>query len=100
VYLEKMLFLARKLFMDPMEKLTYTPEELDKEIVEIAKKQIENEGAQLFVLGCAIFDLFLKPKARARLGSSLGVVVVEAQEVAVKTAEMLVDLKLMHGKVE
>ena len=90
----------RKPLKDPMEKLPYTREELEKEIVRIASKQIKNEEAQLIVLGCAIFSLFLKPGARERLGKKLGVIVVDPQEIAIKTAEMLVNLKLTHSKME
>ena len=78
----------------------YTPEELEEEIIKIAKKQIEEEGAQLLVIACTVIFLFLKPGARERLMRKLGIMVVDLQEIAIKTAEMIVNLGLSHSKIE
>jgi len=83
----------------PMEDF-YTPAELEEEIMKIAKKQIEDEGAQLIVVACTVISLLLAPGGLKRLAETLGVIFVDPQEIAVKTAEMIVTMGLSHSKIE
>ena len=83
----------------PMEDF-YTPEELEKELIKIAKVQVEDEGAQLIVVACTFISLLLAPGGMERLAKNLGVIFVDPQEIAVKTAEMLVNMGLSHSKIE
>jgi len=78
----------------------YAPEELEEEFMRIGRKQVEEEKAQLLVIACTVISLFLNPGARERLTKQLGVIVVDVQEVALKTAEMLASLGLAHSKRE
>ena len=78
----------------------YTPEELEIELLKIARKQIEEEEAQLIVIACSIIFLLLKPGAKERLTKELGIIVLDPQEIAIKTAEMLVNLEVSHSKIE
>ena len=78
----------------------YTPEELEKELIRIGKKQVEEEKAQLIVIACTVIYLFLNPGSKERLTKELGAIVVDIQEIAIKTAEMLVQIGLSHSKLE
>jgi Asp/Glu/hydantoin racemase len=83
----------------PMEDF-YTPDELEEEILRIARKQVEEEGAQVVVIACTVIFLFLNPGARERLEKNLGVIVVDLQAITIRTAEMLVSLGLSHSNIE
>ena len=88
-----------KPFTMPMGEF-YMPEELEEEFVRIGRRQVEKEKAQLIVIACTVIALFLNPGAKERLIKELGVIVADVQEIAVKTAEMLVNLGLSHSKLE
>jgi len=90
----------RKPLKFPMEKMPYTPEELEKEIFEIACKQVEEEEAQLLIIHCTLIFLILSPGAKERLAERLGVIVIDPSAVAVKTTEMIVSLGMSHSKIE
>jgi Asp/Glu/hydantoin racemase len=82
----------------PMGKF-YTPEELEVELLRIGQKQVE-EGAQVLVIACTLISLFLKPGAFDRLKEKLGVMVIDPQPIALKTAEMLACLDLSQSDQE
>jgi Asp/Glu/hydantoin racemase len=77
----------------------YTPDELEEELLKIARKQVE-EGAQALVIACTLISLFLKPGALDRLKEELGVMVIDPQPIALKTAEMLACLHLSQSERE
>ena len=88
-----------KPFTSPLGEF-YTPEELEEEFIRIGRKQVEEEKAQSIVIACTVISVFLKPGARERLTKRLGVILPDVQEIAIKTAEMLVNLGLSHSKQE
>ncbi len=63
-------------------------------------KQAEKEGAQALVIACTLISLFLKPGALDRLKEELGVMVIDPQPIALKTAEMLACLHLSQSDQE
>jgi allantoin racemase len=74
------------------------PEKLKDSIFMAAKKAIEEDGAEVIVLGCTIESGFMK-----ELMSELGVPVLDAVVVSWKYAEMMADLYrkmgLTHSKI-
>jgi len=90
----------KRAFAVPMDAPPYTPEELEEEIAGIAKRQIEEEGAQIIVVAFTLLNLFVKPDALERLSKRLNAVFVDSQAIGFKTAEMLVRLKLCHSERE
>jgi len=77
----------------------YTPDEMEEELLRIGRKQVE-EGAQVLVVACTLISLFLKPGALNRLRERLGVMVIDPQPIALKTAEMLAGLRLAQSDLE
>ena len=77
----------------------YTPEELEVELLRIGQKQVE-EGAQVIVIACTLISLFLKPGAFDRLKEKLGIMVIDPQPIALKTAEILAHLRLTQSERE
>jgi Asp/Glu/hydantoin racemase len=77
----------------------YTPDEMEEELLRIGRKQVE-EGAQILVVACTLIALFLKPGAFDRLRERLGVMVIDPQPIALKTAEMLASLQLAQSDLE
>ena len=73
-------------------------EEFEARFIDLAKKQIEEEGAQAIVPGCFLFMPFLDPNAKERLEEILGVPVINGPALAVKFAEMMVMLGLKQSK--
>ena len=73
-------------------------DEVEKKFLDIARHQVEQEGAQLIVAGYSAILGILSDGARQELESSLGVPVIDGVPVAMKTAEMLVDLKMTHSR--
>lgn len=90
----------KRAFTVPMDSPPYKPDELEEEIAEIAKRQIEEEGAQIIVVAFTLLNLFVKPGALERLSKRLNAVFVDPQAIGFKTAEMLVRLKLSHSERE
>lgn len=80
--------------------IPYSPEDWEAQILDVARRQVEEEGAQCIVVACASIFGMLPDGARQRLAEQLGVIVVEPQAIAIKTAEMLVNLGLSHSKIE
>ena len=73
-------------------------DEFEAKFIELAKKQIDEEGAQAIVPACFLFMPVLDPNARERLEGILGVPVIHPHSLVVKFAEMMVTLKLRQSK--
>jgi allantoin racemase len=84
----------------PVPKDYYTQEEFEKEVRKIAKRQVEEEGAQALVIICGLMPLLLPPGGIERLSKEFGIIVLNPWDVAVKTAEMFVKLGVSHSKIE
>jgi allantoin racemase len=84
----------------PVPEDYYTQEEFEEEVIKIAKRQVEEEGAQLLVIIFGLLSLLMPPGWKERLETELGVIVLDPMAIAVKTTEMLVDLGLAHSKIE
>ena len=81
-------------------EMPYTPEDWEAELIKTARPQVEEEGAQCIVVTCASIFGILPEGARERMQEALGVIVVDPQPIAIKTAEMLASLNLCHSKIE
>lgn len=73
-------------------------DDVERKFLDIARHQVEEEGAQLIVAGYSAILGILSDGARVELETRLGVPVVDGVPVALKTAEMLVDLKMTHSR--
>jgi len=78
--------------------LTDRNRELRKRFIEIAKYQIEQEGAQVIVAGYSAIFAVLPEGSRDEIEGVLGVPVLDGVSVAVKTVQMLVELGLMQSR--
>jgi allantoin racemase len=83
-------------------EIPYTPEELEAQILEVARAQVEEEDAQCIVVQCApTFATMLPAGAQQRLSDALGgVLFPDMMAIAIGTAEMLVNVGLSHSKLE
>lgn len=68
-------------------------DELKKRLLEEGKKCVQEDGADVIIFGCGGIRVLSE-----WLQSQLGIPVIEPGLVAIKTAEMLVDLRLTHSK--
>jgi allantoin racemase len=82
----------------PAFELSEKKHELETKFIELAKKQIDEEGAQAIVPGCFLYIPILGPDSSERLERLLGVPVINGSPLAVKFAEMMVTLNLRHSK--
>jgi len=82
----------------PILQMVERKDEVEKKFVEIAKYQINEEGAQLIIAGTGSIFPALGSGSRERIEQKLGVPVLEGSGIAIKTLEMLVNLKLTHSK--
>ncbi len=80
----------------PVLDIAKRPDEAQKELLSMCKKLIEEDGANVIILGCTALshEVDLKP-----IMARLGVPVIDPWVVAVKTAFMLVEAGLSHSKV-
>ena len=69
-----------------------SPEETKRRIVQLAKKAIEQDGAEVIILGCTCQFGFYQ-----ELQGILGVPVIDVAVAALNYAEFLVDLRNKHG---
>jgi len=69
------------------------PEKAKKRILDLARKCVEEDRAEVIVLGCAGLAGYAEDIER-----ELGAVVLDPTSVAFKMAEAMVDLKLHHSK--
>ncbi len=70
------------------------PERTKKRVLEVAKTAVEEDGAEVIILGCAGMAGYAP-----ELESKLGVKVLDPTAVALKVAEAMVDLGLRHSKL-
>jgi len=82
----------------PILEMAARKDELERKFVEIARYQIDKEGAQLIIAGTGAIFPSLGIGSRERIEQALGVPVLEGTGIAIKTLEMLVSLKLTHSK--
>ena len=82
----------------PVLEMAARKDELEKKFLEIARYQINEEGAELIVAGCGSMFPVLGHESRERIEKELGVPLLEPAGIAIKTLEMLVTLKLTHSK--
>jgi len=72
--------------------------ELKKRFIEIAEYQITHEGAQVVIAGYSAIFGVLPEGSREEIEKQLSVPVLDGVPIAIRTAEMLVDLKLMQSR--
>jgi allantoin racemase len=70
------------------------PDRAKARIIEVSRRAIEEDGAEVIVLGCAGMAGYAEDVERA-----LGVVVLDPSSVALKVAEAFVDLRLHHARI-
>ena len=68
--------------------------EAKKRILELGKRAIEEDGAEVLILGCAGLAGYAEDIER-----DLGIVVLDPTSVTLKIAEAMVDAGLRHSKV-
>lgn len=69
------------------------PDKTKRRILSLARRAVDDDGAEVIVLGCAGLSGYAKDIER-----ELGVVVLDPTAVALKVAEVLADLGLCHSK--
>lgn len=74
-------------------------DEVAGKFIKLARYQIEHEGAQLIVAGYSAILGVLPKGSREKFEQELGVPVIDGVPVALKTAEMLVDLKISQSSL-
>jgi len=62
--------------------------------IELGKKMIEEDGAEVIVMGCASMAGY-----QEELGKELGVPILEPVTITYKVAEGLADIRTMHSKI-
>ena len=70
------------------------PQKTKKKVLEVARAAVEEDGAEVIILGCAGMAGYAP-----ELESKLGVKVLDPSAVALKMAEAMVDLGLRHSKL-
>lgn len=78
----------------PVLEMDANPEEAKARILELSRKAVEEDGAEVIILGCAGLAGYAEDVER-----ELGVVVLDPTSVAFKIAEAFADLGLRHSKV-
>jgi allantoin racemase len=69
------------------------PEEAKRRIKEVARRAVEEDGAEVIVLGCAGMVGYAEEAAR-----ELGVVVIDPTSVTLKYTEAMVEAGIVHSK--
>ncbi len=69
------------------------PDRAERRILEVARQAVEQDGAEVIILGCAAMLGYSEEISR-----SLGVVVLDPVSVTFKICEAMVDAKLVHSK--
>jgi allantoin racemase len=72
---------------------THEPEKTKEGVLAVARKAIDEDGAEVIILGCAGMAGYAK-----ELEQELGVPVLDPSTVALKVAEVMVDLQLKPSK--
>jgi allantoin racemase len=79
----------------PVLELMRDPEATFSRIVQVGRRAIEQDGAEVLIFGCMTMSfLGVAPK----LSDALGVPVINAAQAALKAAESLVSIHLSHSK--
>ena len=78
----------------PVLEMDANPEKAKARILELARKAVQEDGAEVIVLGCAGLAGYAEDIER-----ELGAVVLDPTSVAFKVAEAIADLGLRHSKV-
>ena len=73
-------------------------EELEDQFIKIAQYQISAQGAELIISGSGSIFPALGPGSRERIEKKLGVPVLEGSGIALRTLELLVNLRLTQSK--
>lgn len=81
------------------EEISQRKAEWEERFIEIAKKQIIEEGAQAILIGCLAITTHIIPGSRERLEDKLGVPVIDGSPITIKMAELMVTLGLKQSKV-
>jgi allantoin racemase len=81
-------------FEMPLLEMDSNPAKAKARAVELARKAIQDDGAEVIILGCAGLAGYAKDIER-----EVGAVVIDPVAVGFKLAEELVDLGLCHSKV-
>ncbi len=86
---------ASALVMDmPVLEMDADPVKAKQRILELSRRAVEQDGAEVIILGCAGLTGYAADVER-----ELGVVVLDPTSVAFKIAEALADLGLCHSKI-
>ncbi len=76
----------------------FTPtEEIARRVVEVSKKCVEEDGAELIIPGCTIIGALWTKFFKKDPVEVIGVPVIDPQIIAFKQAEMMVDLRKLAG---
>jgi len=70
------------------------PEKTKRRVLEVAREAVDNDGAEVIVLGCAGMAGY-----SAEIEKKLNIKVIDPAAVALKVAEAMADLGLVHSKV-
>lgn len=70
------------------------PEKTKRRILEVARKAVEEDGAEVIILGCAGMAGYAR-----EIEEELGASVIDPLAVALKLAEAIVELGLVHSKL-
>jgi len=81
----------------PELELRKQSKKLRDRFIEIARYQIETEGAELIIAGYSAILSALEEGEREKMEKELDVPVLDGVPIAIKTAEMLIELKLFHS---
>ena len=81
------------------EEISQRKAEWEERFIEIAKKQIIEEGAQAILIGCLAITTQNIPGSRERLEDKLGEPEIDGSPITIKMAELMVTLGLKQSKV-
>jgi allantoin racemase len=78
----------------PVLEMDSRPEEAKARILELSRRAVKEDGAEVIILGCAGLTGYAEDVER-----ELGVVVLDPTSVTFKMAEAMVELGLRHSKI-
>jgi allantoin racemase len=80
----------------PVLDIAKRPADAQKELLELSRQAVEEDGADVIVLGCTAlsYEIDLKP-----IVQEVGVPVLDPFIVAIKMAQLLIESGLSHSKV-
>lgn len=81
----------------PVLEFAQRKDELEAKFTELAEEQVR-EGAQAIINACLALFSALGPGAKERIEQRIGVPVIDGAQLAVGTAEMMVNLKLKQSR--